>query len=108
MKKVFVIAALVVVCSLGFVTVSQAFECPKAMEMAQESLKKAEEAAAGAAASVKDQVNKDITAAKESLKKGEDLHKTAKGLQDHASSVKALYESIGASKEAYYLATKVK
>lgn len=107
MKKAFSFI-LVLLLTFAFVTASQAFECPTAIKAAQESLAKAEGAAGGAAASVKEQVDKDIAAAKELLKKGEDLHTNAQGLQDHASAVKALYESIAASKEAFYLASKVK
>lgn len=107
MKKLMLIA-LIAVLSFSFATVSYAFECVKAMDQAQKDLKAAEEASGGAADGVKDQVGKDITAAKELLKKAEDLHKNGKSGQDHAAAVKAAYESIAASKEALYLATKVK
>lgn len=107
MKKIFIVA-LAMLFTFGFVTISQAFECPKVLQMAEKELQKAEEAAAEAAEGIKEQVNKDIAAAKELLQKGQDLHNNAQALSDHATAVKTLYESIGASKEAFYLATKVK
>jgi hypothetical protein len=80
-----------------------AFECPDIYGEAEKALPEAEFFAAKAAPGVKDRVAKELTNAKDSIKKAKALHESAQNIEDHLKSIQLSYAALSSIKTALYL-----